>query len=78
MSKQYIDALRTKFKVKIYARGGTNSSHGSPLFVEADCYRSRCQTEFTLHIFANENFYHGSTAMELIWFSSMNRTGGRL
>jgi len=44
VSRQYIEALRSDFAVSVFARGGSDSSHGSALFRERDCYRSHGST----------------------------------
>ncbi|MGA2031929.1 MAG: glycosyltransferase family 4 protein [Thermoguttaceae bacterium] len=74
VSKQYIEALRTQFSVKVFARGGTNSSHGSPLFKESACHRSKASNRIYSTYIRKREFlsWIERNRIEIVFFNEQN------
>ena len=74
VSKQYYDALSTRFNVKVFARGGRNKSSGSVLFDENKCYRSRASTRiYSTYINKHEFLsWIKRNSIEVVFFNEQN------
>lgn len=74
VSKQYIDALSARFNVKVFARGGTNSSHGSKIFREEDCYRAKASNRIYSTYIRKREFlsWIKRNSIEIVFFNEQN------